>query len=135
MNIFQAKVIYDSASKGDKVTETYLLKAFTLTDAEALLAEAVHPKVRANSEGIEIKSITNKRFDDFLQHPADADTDVRYYVVKTENETESGATKRYTTLISAPDLDTAYRIATEKLYYQRIVSIVEHEAVDYLHKD
>lgn len=135
MNIYQAKVTYDSASNGDKVTETYLLRAFNLTDAEAMIAEAVSPKVRANSEGIEIKSIANKRFDDFLKHPADADTDVRYYVVKTESETESGATKRYTTLISAPDLDTAYRIATEKLYYQRIVSIVEHEAVDYLHKD
>ena len=135
MTIYQAKVTYDSASNGDKVTETYLLRAFNLTDAEAMIAGAVSPKVRTNSEGIEIKSITNKRFDDFLQHPADADTDVRYYVVKTESETESGATKRYTTLISAPDLDTAYRIATEKIYYKSILSIVEHEAVDYLHKD
>lgn len=135
MNICQSKVTYESASKGDKVTETYLLRAVNLTDAEALIFEAVSPKVRTNSEGIEIKSITNKRFDEFIQHPADANTDVRYYVVKTEGETESGAPKRYTTLISAPDLDTAYRIATEKIYYKRILSIVEHDAVDYLHKD
>ena len=133
MNIYQAKVSYDKLGLGT-ITENYLVKAHNLTDAEAIIKAEVQT-MAANDTPIEVKAITKKKFANVIHAPAGKDTDVRFYIVKVEEEDEKETLHKYTYLVSASSLGEAYETAYDEIPCERTLSIVETDILDFLKDD
>lgn len=149
MNIYQAKVLLDSReTSSGKATEYYLVEAFSLTDAEALLVKELTPrssvgtKLVESADGaesrvenipgrIEVTAISQKKVADFLHAPITPDTDVRYYSAVLGYE-EEGKTKKETYLISASSFGEAYELLEDYTGAYRLLSIVETPVLDFL---
>lgn len=133
MNIYQAKVVYAKIGHGT-TTESYLVKAHNLTDAEALIKEEVQTRA-SNDTPIEVKAITKKKFEDVIRAPAGKDDDVRYYVAKLVEEDEKEALHKYTYLVTASSLGEAYDTVYNEISCERTLSIVETDVLDLLEGD
>ena len=133
MNIYQAKVAYDKLGLGT-ITENYLVKAHNLTDAEAIIKAEVQT-MAANDTPIEVKTITKKKFANVIHDPAGQDTDVRFYIVKVEEEDEKETLHKLTYLVSASSLGKAYKTVYCEIPCERILSIVETDVLDFLKDD
>ena len=133
MNIYQAKVVYAKIGHGT-TTESYLVKAHNLTDAEAIIKAEVQTRA-ANDTPIEVKAITKKKFVDVVHAPAGQETDVHYYIVKVVQENEKETLHKYTYLVSASSLGEAYETAYEEIPCERTLSIVETDVLDFLTGD
>lgn len=133
MNIYQAKVAYAKIGKG-ATTESYFVKAHNLTEAEVLIKEEVQKRA-ANDTPIEVKAITKKKFANVIHAPSGQDTDVRYYIVKVEEEDEKEILHKYTYLVSASSLGEAYETAYDEIPCERTLSIVETDVLDFLKDD
>ena len=133
MNIYQAKVVYAKIGHGT-TTENYFVKAHNLTEAEVLIKEEVQKRA-ANDTPIEVKAITKKKFANVIHAPAGQDTDVRFYIVKVEEEDEKETLHKYAYLVSAPTLGEAYETIYEEIPCERTLSIVETDILDFLKDD
>lgn len=130
MNIYQAKVVYAKIGHGT-TTESYFVKAHNVTEAEVLIKEEVQKRA-ANDTPIEVKAITKKKFANVIHTPAGQDTDVRFYIVKVEEEDEKETLHKYTYLVSASSLGEAYETVYDEIPCERTISIVETDILDFL---
>lgn len=133
MNIYQAKVVYAKIGHGT-TTESYLVKAHNLTEAEVLIKAEVQTRA-ANDTPIEVKAITKKKFDDVIRAPAGKDDDVRYYIVKVVEEDEKETLHKHTYLVTASSLGEAYETTYYNIPCERTLSIVETDVLDFLTGD
>lgn len=133
MNIYQAKVVYAKIGHGT-TTESYLVKAHNLTEAEVLIKAEVQTRA-ANDTPIEVKAITKKKFEDVIRAPAGKDDDVRYYIVKVVEEDEKETLHKHTYLVTASSLGEAYETTYYNIPCERTLSIVETDILDFLSKE